>query len=32
MEQISALRITAEEEANVQLLEITDGGSYRRNK
>lgn len=25
MEQISALRITAEEEANVQLLEITDG-------
>ena len=25
MEQISALRLTAEEESNVQLLEITDG-------
>ena len=25
MEQISALKLTAEEESNVQLLEITDG-------
>lgn len=30
MEQISALRLTAEEESNVQLLEITDEVLYYR--